>query len=206
MVKNRDLELLYELGAIRFIPRAWKQFFNADFENLAEHHFRVAWLGMILAKMENKGDTGKIVKMALVHDITESRTGDVHAIARQYTKRDEQLAMEDMLNNTSLKIEFEQLWHEYEDRKTMEAKIVKDADWLDIDLEIVEQLARGHSSLRVWLPQRKLVYKRFYTKAAKKLWTAIHNSDPFDWLLHARSRFNEGDMKPINPTKIPKKY
>lgn len=195
-MKNRDLELLYELGALRFIPRAWKQFFNADFENLAEHHFRVAWLGMILSMMEQKGDSGKIVKMALVHDIAESRTGDVHAIARQYTKRNEHLGILDMLKDTSLKNELTGLWEEYEEKKTIEAKIVKDADWLDVDLEIKEQLARGHASLRVWMPQRKLVFKKFFTKSARVLWKRIHASDPFDWLLHARSRFTEGDMKP----------
>ena len=196
MPKNRDLELLYELGALRFIPRAWKQFFNADFENLAEHHFRVAWLGMILAMMEKHGDTGKIVKMALVHDIAESRTGDAHTIARQYTKRDELLGINDMLKNTSLKKDMKILWKEYEDKKTIEAKIVKDADWLDVDLEIMEQLGRGHASLKVWLPQRKLVYNKFHTKSARVLWKAIHKSKPFDWLLNARSRFNDGDMKP----------
>jgi putative hydrolase of HD superfamily len=201
MKKNRDLELLYELGALRFIPRAWKQFFNADFENLAEHHFRVAWLGMLLAKMEKRGDAGKIVQMALVHDIAESRTGDAHAISRQYVKRNEHLGAMDMLKDTLLEQDMLNLWQEYEDRKTIEAKIVKDADWLDVDLEIKEQLARGHASLRVWMPQRKLVYDKFNTASAKKLFKLIHKSDPFDWLLHARSRFTEGDMKPTASTK-----
>lgn len=196
MPKNRDLELLYELGALRFIPRAWKQFFNADFENLAEHHFRVAWLGMILAMMEKKGNHGKILKMALVHDIAESRTGDVHQIGRQYTKRNEELAIDDILKNTSLSKEMKKLWHEYEERKTIEAKIVKDADWLDVDLEIREQLARGVSTIKVWLANRKLIYKHLHTKSGKKLWQQIHKSNPQDWFKNARSRFNSGDMRP----------
>ena len=201
MPKNRDLELLYELGALRFIPRAWKQFFNADFENLAEHHFRVAWLGLILAGMEGRGNHSKILKMALVHDIAESRTGDVHQIGRQYTKRDEKLAIDDILKDTSLGSEMKKLWREYEARKTIEAKIVKDADWLDVDLEIQEQLARGTQNIKVWLANRKLVYKKLHTKSGKKLWQQIHKSNPQDWFKNARSRFNDGDMKPKASTK-----
>jgi hypothetical protein len=51
------------------------------------------------------------------------------------------------------------------------------------------------------MPQRKLVYNKFNTASAKKLFKLIHKSDPFDWLLHARSRFTEGDMKPTASTK-----
>jgi len=196
MPKNRDLELLFELGALRFIPRAWKQFFNADFENLAEHHFRVAWLALILAIMENKGNHAKILKMALVHDIAESRTGDVHQIGRQYTKRDESLAMDDILKNTSLGKEMKKLWHEYETRKSVEAKIVKDADWLDVDLEIQEQLSRGNVNIKVWLSNRKIVFKKLHTRSGKKLWQIIYKSNPQDWFKNARSRFNSGDMRP----------
>ncbi|MBI3231811.1 MAG: HD domain-containing protein [Candidatus Doudnabacteria bacterium] len=196
MAKNRDLELLYELGALRFIPRAWKQFFNADFENLAEHHFRVAWLGLTLSKMEKRGDHAKILKMALVHDIAESRTCDVHQIGRQYTERNESLAIDDILKYTLLGQEMKKLWHEYEARKTIEAKIVKDADWLDVDLEIQEQLTRGVSGIKAWLSNREIVYKKLHTKSGKKFWQLIYQSNPQDWFKNARSRFNSGDMRP----------
>lgn len=192
---------MYELGALRFIPRAWKQIFNADFENLAEHHFRVAWLALTLAAMEKRGDHGKILKMALVHDIAESRTGDAHAIARQYTKRNERLGARDMLKQTSFEKDMLALWEEYEERKSIEAKIVKDADWLDVDLEIKEQISRGLENIKVWLPQRKLVYKKLHTKAGKALWKEIYKSKPQSWYLNARSRFNDGDMKPAASTK-----
>ena len=88
------------------------------------------------------------------------------------------------------------LWHEYEARETIEAKIVKDADWLDVDLEIREQLARGVGQIKTWLANRKLIYKRLHTKSGKKLWQQIHKSNPLDWFKNARSRFNSGDMRP----------
>src|SRR5689334_1939819 len=102
MSMDRDIEFLYEIGSMRFIPRQWKRFLNSDFANLSEHHIRVIWLALIIAAGEKVKDTGKIVKMALVHDISESRTGDADYLARQYVQRDEELGTKDMLKNTSL--------------------------------------------------------------------------------------------------------
>src|SRR3990172_13012278 len=124
MSNKRDLELLYEVGCLRFLQRNWRQFLNADFSNETEHSYRVAWIAMVLAKNEGVKDLGKVVRMALVHDVGESRSGDVHYVSRQYTSRDEELAIEDVFSGTSLQKEIVQLWKEYEDRKTIEAKIV----------------------------------------------------------------------------------
>ena len=196
MKSKRDLELLYEVGCMRFINRVWKQFLGPDCANLAEHHFRVMWLALILAKMEGGCDENKILRMALVHDMGESRTGDVHHISRQYTKRDEDKAIKDVFASTSLGPEMIKLWREFEDRKSLEAKIVKDADWLDVDLELKEQQVMGRKHMDGWLKQREIVAKKFHTKSAKKLWADIQTASPTTWFDNARSRYTEGDMKP----------
>ena len=82
MSMERDIEFIYEVGALRHIDRMWKRFLNADFANNTEHMFRVVWIALIIAKHEGVKDTGKIVKMAIAHDIAESRTGDVDYISR----------------------------------------------------------------------------------------------------------------------------
>jgi putative hydrolase of HD superfamily len=195
MTTNRDLELLYEIGCLRFINRTWSQFLGPNFANLADHHFRVIWLVLLLAKMEKKPvNLEKAIKMAVVHDLAESRTGDVHYISRQYTKRNEKKAMRDILKKTSLKQEMLQIWQEYEGKKTLEAKIVKDADWLDVDLEIQEQKAAGRIHMKAWDDNRKIIYGRLYTKQGKKLWKLIKKSDPVNWYRTARNRFVEGDL------------
>jgi putative hydrolase of HD superfamily len=196
MDQNRDLELLYEIGCLRFISRSWVQFLGPNFANLAEHHLRVTWLAMLLSKMEGKGDMEKIMKMALVHDVSESRTGDLHYIGRQYAKRDEPKAIADILKNTSLEKEMLELWHEYEERKTIESKIVKDADYLDVDLEIQEQKTMGREQMKVWDSNRNIIQHKLFTESAKKLWAAIKKSDPTEWYRNSRNRFTEGDMKP----------
>ncbi len=170
--------------------------FGPSFSNLAEHHLRVMWLSIIIAKMENKGDMEKILKMALVHDVGESRAGDVHYISRQYTKRDELKAINDIFKDTSLSTEMVKLWQEYDKKLSIEAKIVKDADFLDVDLELQEQLGKGENHLGPWKKMRKLVFPKFYTSSAKKLWKEIRKSNPAEWYLTAPSRFNGGDMSP----------
>lgn len=196
MSTKRDLEFLYEVGCLRFIPRMWQRYLNPDFENLAEHHVRVIWIALLIAKHEGVKDTGLIAKMALVHDIAESRTGDVDDLSRQYTERNEQLGIEDMLASTALEEEFIKLWHDYEIRETIEAKIVKDADNLAVDFEIQEQKARGMTLADRLSGNRKVIYEnKLYTKTAKKIWKALQESSPHDWHRNGRTRLNAGDWK-----------
>ena len=115
---NRDVDFLYELGALRLIDRQWRRFHSQNFANLADHHFRVAWIALVIAAREGgQIDTGKIVKMALVHDIAESRTGDVDYLSRQYVTKDEAGAARDMMDETSVGEEFLALLEEYEKRE-----------------------------------------------------------------------------------------
>lgn len=192
---ERDIQFLYEIGTLRFTRRQWTRFLNADFANLAEHHLRVMWLALIIAKYE-KADIDKVLKMALVHDIAESRTGDVDYISRQYVIRNEELGLKDMLKSTALEKEFLKLYHEYEMRDSLEAKVVKDADTLDVDLELNEQESRGFNLKFAWATQRRHVGKtKLYTKTAKKFWAGIQKSDPNDWHTKGRNRLNAGDWK-----------
>lgn len=73
-LNKRDIEFLYEIGCLRFIPRAWQQLLVPSGANLAEHILRVMWIAIVIAKYE-KADIDKVIKMALVHDVSESRTG-----------------------------------------------------------------------------------------------------------------------------------
>lgn len=195
---SRDVELLYELGALRYMQRQWTRFHLPNVANNSEHLFRVTWIALILAKQfDEPVDTEKIMKMAIMHDIAESRTGDVDYLARQYVKRDEDGAMDDMLADTSLKDEFLALWHEYESRESLESKIVKDADTLDVDLEMTEQKATGHRLPDDWKIQRDEVGRRkLFTAAARKLQKEIRSANPHDWHLKSpNNRLNGGDWK-----------
>ncbi|NTU46777.1 HD domain-containing protein [Candidatus Roizmanbacteria bacterium] len=193
---KKDINLLYEMGSIRFIERTWRQFLNLSFANLAEHTLRVTWISLILAKHENVENTEKVIKMALIHDISEGRTGDVNYLSRQYTVRNEEKAITDILKDTSLAPEFIDLWKEYEKLDTIEAQIVKDADNLDVDFELQEQKAKGGVLNDKWKDMRKYVSEnKLYTKTAKELWNQLQDSDPNDWHMVGNNRFTSGDWK-----------
>lgn len=193
---KRDTELLFEIGCMRYLPRSWRRFFNPDVANNTEHTFRVIWIALMLAEYEKKGNKEKILKMGLIHDLTESRTGDVDYLSRQYVERKEIKAINDVLKNTILEKELSALWREYEQRKCIEAQMVKDADSLDVELELVEQKQCSHSLGVLWNSQRrKIVYSKLYTESAKKFWRAIHSSKIHDWHVNANNRFKGGDWK-----------
>lgn len=204
-MKERDVELLFELGCLRFIDRTWRQFLGSDFANLAEHTLRVTWLSLVIAKYEEKTNPEtkinyeKLLEMAIVHDLPESRTGDVHYVSRLYTQRDEERAIEDILHETVLLNDFVGLWKEYEKGECFEARIVKDADILDVDLELQEQAARGSTLKNEWYKNRKAgASQKLSTDTGRRLWETIYQSNPHDWHTHGRNRFTSGDWKPNN--------
>lgn len=192
---SKDLDFLYEIGSLRHLVRTWTQFVRSDVANISEHLYRVTWIALVIAKHEKVKNTDKIMKMALVHDISESRTGDAHYLSRQYVDRREELAIDDILKDTSIGKEFTELWKEYEERKSIEAKIVKDADNIDVDLElnelpIDERLKSGFQKIR-----SQAIKRKFFTKTAELMWKEIQTSNPHNWHLSGRNRFNAGDWK-----------
>ena len=197
---KRDLEFLYEIGTLRYVARTWKRFLNPDFENLAEHHFRIVWIALLIAQYERNVNTEKLMKMALAHDIVESRVGDVDYLSRQYVIRNDKLGIADMLGGTAIEKEFLALFAEYEERKSIESKILKDADNLTIDFEIREQEFKGLRFSDNWKEIRTRVAKEFlFTQTAKNLWKSLQKSNPHDWHKNSRNRFTSGDWKKKTP-------
>lgn len=193
---SRDVELLYELSALRHIPRQWVRFGMPGVSRLAEHHYQVAWIALILAaRIKEKVDTDKVLKMALAHDIAESRTNDVDYISRQYVTKDEQRALHDMLKGTSISEEFESLIKEYEQRESLEAKIVKDADNLHVDLELCEQKEQGNGLPDKWRGNRDGVSrKKLFTAEAKQLYKELIDTAPSSWHTESpNNRVRSGD-------------
>ncbi|EKE19257.1 MAG: Metal dependent phosphohydrolase [uncultured bacterium] len=191
---NRDVEFFYEMGQLRLLNRMWRRFFLLSSANVAEHTLRVLWIALALAKKEGVKDEEKIMKMALVHDITESRTGDTDYISRQYVEQKEEMAIEDILRETILEEDFLSVWKEYGKRESIESKIVKDADNLDVNLELKENGIQTVAD-KFNGPREMLVKPKLYTKSAKKYWELIGKSDMHDWHVNGRNRFNEGDWK-----------
>lgn len=198
---SKDVEILFEIGSLRHVARTWCQFGGVRFANVTEHSYRVAWIAMILATRE-KADVARVMQLALLHDLPEVRTGDTNYISRMYVARNESDALRHAAAGTSLQGTIRILWLEYEARQTLEAKIVKDADNLDCDLELSEQLALGVDLRTVLEPTRLAVYDRLYTESARQMFHEIRSANPHAWHLEGVNRLTVGDWKPRQPLQI----
>lgn len=181
---KRNVELLFELSAFRHVDRVAKQLFGQSVSNDVEHTFRVAWIAMTLARYEESVNYEKLLKMALLHDIGESRTGDATSLHKQYTDRREFDALKDTFIGTVHEEEMLKLFEEYEKKESLESKLVKDADNLDFDLELREMGAKGSPLEKSWSEYRtKDVHARLFTEQAREFQKAIIAANPFDWHL-----------------------
>ena len=179
---KRDIDFLFEVGTLRKVPRAWQQVLTGQVQNIVEHTYRTAMIAWMIAVAE-KADTEKVIKIALIHDVSESRTGDIAFMHRDYVVRHEELAETDIFKDTLLEKEAKNLLKEYMDRMSLEAKIVKDADNLDVDLELKELSKIGDSGAMGMQKQHRptIRAKKLYTKTAKKMWDDIQKINPNSW-------------------------
>jgi putative hydrolases of HD superfamily len=187
---SRDVELLHEIGSLRRVARTWVQFTGAGMANVAEHTLRVAWVAMAIARREG-ADGARCAQLALVHDVAETRTGDVHYLSRMYVERKEDEALRDIVAGTALQDDVAELWAEYEAQESLEARIVKDADNLDCDLELTETPdAVFVASLE---ETRRRVRGKLRTDTARALFDAIYAGDAHSWHTTAPNRMVAGD-------------
>jgi len=109
-------------------------------ESSAEH----TWSALVLAnyfldKIKLKLNHQKVYELLLYHDLLEIETGDIglHKLEERKDKKEkEQKALPLLLKQlpTEFGEKFRQLFQEYEERKTPEAKFVKAIDYLDAEL------------------------------------------------------------------------
>src|SRR5947209_8295760 len=81
---NNIAKYLYEVGQLKRVKRSgWWMAGITDPESVAEHSFRTALLGYILASLEG-ADPQKTAMICLFHDLGETRINDLHRVAKRY--------------------------------------------------------------------------------------------------------------------------
>ncbi len=117
-------------------------------ESSADHSWRLALMAMVLGdELKLKIDADRAVRIALVHDIAESLTGDVdirlvyeNKISKEEKEKEERAAMEKMCSTLAgeQKELVMELWNEYEEAKTPEARFIKALDKIEGLAHLVE--------------------------------------------------------------------
>src|SRR5918911_445343 len=139
------LTLLLELQRLKRLDRTgWVlRGLAPGAESVGAHTYGVAVVAMLLAdEVRARGgaiDVERVLRLALVHDWTETRMGDLPRTAAEYfgadaKRRAERAAFGDMVAELGDTLGREYgAWHEeYEARASLEARLVKAADVIDL--------------------------------------------------------------------------
>lgn len=171
---------LYEMGHLKHTPRAgWLLLGIPQPESVAEHSFRVAIVGIVLATLEH-ADIGRTSALCLLHDAHETRIGDVTSVNQDYvnTASPETVTVHQTATMPEdMAAVFHDLVGEFEGEQTVESTIAHDADKLEMLLQAVEYQAEGRDTSE-W---REAAIGALRTGAAKQLAQAITSTHPYQW-------------------------
>lgn len=171
-------DFLFETGILAETPRSGFHFLGSGQQSVAEHINRVVFVGYVLASMESDVKMEKVLKMCLLHDLTESRISDLNYVHQKYTERHEEQALQDLSQPLPFGDDLRTTVHEYEERTSREALLAKDADNLEWILSLKEQLDTGNTRAGTWLPS---AVKRLKSESAKALADKILNTNSDHW-------------------------
>jgi putative hydrolase of HD superfamily len=110
-------------------------------ESVAAHSYGVALTAMLLAdECAARGvglDVGRLLRIALLHDLQETRTGDMPRTVADYYGREarraaERAAFDDIMRGSAHAPVYAELHEDYESRASLEARLVKAADVIDL--------------------------------------------------------------------------
>ena len=132
---DKVIRFIKEIENLKSVTRtAWTK--TGRRESTAEHSWRLAMLLMVLREDFKDLDIDKAIKMSLVHDLGELYDGDISA--KLQNDNDNKAEMEEKAMRRMLTILPENLaeniydlWKEYNECSTKEAKLVKAMDKLE---------------------------------------------------------------------------
>jgi len=121
-------------------------------ESVADHTYSMAIIGMVLSDSQ-KYNTEKILKMVLLHDLAESITGD---LTPEQKSKEEKLILENetiekILKNLpeNLQKQYQNIWNEYQENNSEEAKFVHQIDKLEMALQAKIYSEKNNSSKEI---------------------------------------------------------
>ena len=190
------VRFILESNQLKHLPRSgWLAIGIKNPESLADHSFRTAVIGYLLASLEGlpKDEIGDVVIASLLHDLHEARISDLTPANKKYVKADGMRALGDMLKDLpqssggphlqSLLLGGtgkDQVKAGSSARSRRIIRIVKDADLLEMIFQAKEYGDQGNRYAYAWIPDAE---KRIKSKSGKSLLALAKKTDSFEWLL-----------------------
>jgi putative hydrolase of HD superfamily len=140
--------LVLELKKVQ--RKGWKNKVSIEHpESVADHSYGTAMMAMVLSDLQRL-DTKKILKMALLHDLAESITGDFmpDEISKETKNIAERDAMKEILSKLPLNIaeEYDRVWQEYLQAGTKESILLHEIDKLEMAIQAAKYSSEGFSN------------------------------------------------------------
>ena len=186
----KQVNFIKEIDKLKYIQRKTKLFNSDRNENDAEHSWHLAMMAIVLAEHSDKPiDVLKVLKMVLIHDIVEIDAGDtfIYDSTKNHTNTNEELLAAKRIFGllpTEQPEEFIEIWKEFEDGITDEAKFAKSMDRF-------EPLLQNTSNNGGTWAEYNVPFQKVYDK--KK---AIQNGSTTIW-KYAENLLNESVEKGI---------
>lgn len=175
-MKPQDVvKLVKILGKSKKIKRAgWVREKIKNPESVAEHSFRLIVMCMALAKVL-KVDQEKLIKMAIVHDLGETKTGDI-VVERGTKIYSQKRIKKEILEEEAIKEllsifgeEYHRVFHELIERKSREAKIFWQLDKLEMAFQAKEYEEEQGKDLEEFFKNAEMNIKTPLLKKVLKL-------------------------------------
>lgn len=174
------VDLLFEGRFLKEIPRSGFQFLGAGKESVAEHCFLTTLIAYVISQLHPDINAEKLISLCLVHDLTESRIGDLNYVQKNYVKADEKKAVAHLTRHLPFGDHLASLIDEFNFGTSIEAKIARDADQISLILELKSLADIGRSQANNWLSH---VFERLKTDIGKRLANAILEHKQDSWWL-----------------------
>ncbi|MGW2365488.1 HD domain-containing protein [Streptomyces sp. NPDC001667] len=157
-----SVSYLMEMGALKRAKRSgWWIAGVKDPETIAEHSFRTAVVGSVLAMMEG-ADPAKVALLCTFHDTQETRVGDIPWIGRRYltAAKNEDVTADQVADaHPAVAAGIQAVVDEYENGDSIEVMVARDADKLECMIQGLEYLEQGYSNAREWVDSTRAKLK-----------------------------------------------
>jgi len=183
-ITKHTANCIYELATFSRMKRVGFQILGNGDDSIGEHSYMTAVISFFLAK-QLKLDIGKVLVMALFHDAHETRTGDAHKLSLKYITRDQEKANNDMFG--AVDEELVALLHEYEEKKTIEARVVFEANVIALLVRLKPLAERGDKHAERWLLNKT----RIRIPEAVALTEVLLSTDSQDWWSDVQKELEE---------------
>jgi putative hydrolases of HD superfamily len=172
---------LLEMGMLKRAKRSgWWIAGVKDPETIAEHSFRVALIGSVLAMMEG-ADPARTALLGLWHDTQETRVSDIPHISRRYLEaasNEKVTADQVSAAHPAVKAGAQRIVEEYENGDSLEVICAHDADKLECLVQAVEYREQGCSNVQPWIDSS---LSKLKTASALALAEAALNMTSIEW-------------------------